>query len=79
MKYTPLLFDRESYLQEHTIYETKTLNDVEWEISEHNGDIESMAYELAYSRYRIAKLENILRRAHKQSLVIKEITTDGWT
>jgi hypothetical protein len=58
----PLQFDRESYLNEHEIYETRTLNDVGWELSEFNGDPESIAYELAYSRYRIAQLEKTITK-----------------
>lgn len=77
MTYTPCLFEREVYLQQSEAFENLTLDDVEEELSEHNYDITDIAYELAYSRYRIAKLEKILRRVHKQALVLKTIANDG--
>lgn len=70
MTYTPCLFDRESYLRQSEAFESLTLDDAEEELSEYNYDITDIAYELAYSRYRIAKLEKILRGVHNQALVL---------
>ena len=74
---TPCNFEREVYLQQSEAFDSLTLDDVEEELIEHNHDITDIAYELAYSRYRIAKLEKLLRQVHKQALAIKTIAKDG--
>ena len=77
MGYEPCVFEREDYLQNSEIFEGLKLDDVENELSEHNHDISDIAYELAYSRYRIAKLEKIIKSAIKQNLVCRTILEDG--
>jgi hypothetical protein len=57
MTYKPCDFDRSEYLALSEMFEELKLDDVDLEKSEHNYDLEDIAYELAYSRYRIAKLE----------------------
>lgn len=74
---TPCVFERADYLSLSEQFENHTLDDVESELSEHNHDIEDIAYELAYSRYRIAKLEKLLRNALKQHCVVRTILEDG--
>lgn len=77
MAYEPCIFEREEYLQHAEAFESLKIDDVENELTEHNYDITDIAYELAYSRYRLAKLEKILRLVHKQSLVVQFIAKDG--
>ena len=55
--YRPCQFDREDYLQYADKFETNTFDDVETELSQFNDDLEDMAYELAYTRYQLAKAE----------------------
>lgn len=50
-------FERSHYLELSNIFEDKSLDDVVSELDEFYWDIKSLAYELAYSRYCIAKLE----------------------
>ena len=50
-------FDREEYLSIASIFESGKLDDVTNELSEFNDDPEDMAYELAYTRYALAKCE----------------------
>ena len=71
------VFERADYLSLSEKFENGTLDDVESELSEHNHDIQDIAYELAYSRYRIAKLEKIIRSAIKQNIVCRTILEDG--
>lgn len=75
--YTPCVFERADYLSLSEQFESHTLDDVESELREHNHDIQDIAYELAYSRYRIAKLEKLLRNALKQHCVVRTILEDG--
>ena len=59
-------FDRQEYLVFEEIFEVGQLDDVTKELSEFSDDIEDMAYELAYTRYALAKIEarhNALREA----------------
>ena len=53
-------FDREEYLSIASIFESGKLDDVTNELSEFNDDPEDMAYELAYTRYELAKVEREL-------------------
>ena len=50
-------FDRQEYLTLEEIFEVGQLDDVTLELSEFSDDIEDMAYELAYTRYELAKTE----------------------
>ena len=50
-------FDRQDYLALEEIFEVGQLDDVTLELSEFSDDIEDMAYELAYTRYELAKAE----------------------
>ena len=59
-------FDRQEYLAFEEIFEVGQLDDVTKELCEFSDDIEDMAYELAYTRYALAKCEarnNALREA----------------
>lgn len=50
-------FDRQEYLAFEEIFEAGQLDDVTKELCEFSDDIEDMAYELAYTRYALAKCE----------------------
>ena len=50
-------FDRQEYLAFEEIFEVGRLDDVTKELCEFSDDIEDMAYELAYTRYALAKAE----------------------
>jgi hypothetical protein len=54
-------FDRKTYLDLGASFETNTLDDVENELSEFNNDAEDLAWELAYTRHRVAKLEQFIK------------------
>lgn len=59
-------FDRKEYLSVSSVFENESLDDVNTELSEFNDDATDMAYELAYTRYALAKCEarnNALREA----------------
>ena len=57
MPYKPCQFDRKSYLDHASLFESVSIEDVEDELCEFNNDAEDLAFELAYTRYRVAKLE----------------------
>ena len=75
-------FDRQEYLALEEIFEVGQLDDVTKELCEFSDDIEDMAYELAYTRYALAKAEtrhNALVEAAKSVLeweYIKLVTED---
>ena len=50
-------FDRQEYLAFEEVFEAGQLDDVTKELCEFSDDIEDMAYELAYTRYALAKAE----------------------
>lgn len=56
-EYHPCNFDRQHYLESEQIFEGEMLGDVTEELTEFNNDMESLACELAYTRYRLAKVE----------------------
>ena len=56
--YKPVDFDRQHYLECEKEFESYSIEDVECELSEFNFDIQDIAFELAYTRYALAKLEN---------------------
>ena len=57
MSYDPCNFDRKEYLAYADIFEPLELTDVCQELSEFNNNAENLAFEFAYTRYRVAKLE----------------------
>lgn len=61
MRYIPCQFDRKSYLEYAKAFESVELDDAENELCEFNNDAEDLAFELAYMRYRVAKLEQFIR------------------
>lgn len=50
-------FDREQYLGLAKVFESSSLDDVTEELTEFSDDAEDLAYELAYTRYALAKAE----------------------
>lgn len=61
MAYTPCQFDRKSYLDHAQLFEAVKIDDAENELCEFNNDAEGLAFELAYMRYRVAKLEHFIK------------------
>ena len=53
-------FSREEYLSVSSVFESESLDDVSSELSEFNDDPEDLAYELSYTRYALAKVEQEL-------------------
>jgi len=85
MSYNPCCFDRHEYLAYEDIFEPLELTDASQELSAFNGDATSLAFELAYTRYRVAKLEAQLAEALKQVPKIMKLysedcrpTAAGW-
>lgn len=56
----PCQFDRESYLEHKYEFENIEMDDFTYEMTEFNDDPEELAAELAYMRYRVAKLEKAI-------------------
>ena len=52
-----LTFDRSEYLCNSDVFETDKLDEVDSELCEFGDDIDDIAYELAYTRYELAKKE----------------------
>ena len=78
MRYTPCNFDRNEYLAHTEIFESIKIRDVCQELSEFNSDPQDLAFELAYTRYRVAKLEVQLAEALKQvPKIMKRYPDDG--
>jgi hypothetical protein len=57
MSYDPCNFDRNKYLVYEDIFESQKITDVDSELFEFRYDADDLAFELAYTRYRVAKLE----------------------
>ena len=57
MPYVPCQFSRDEYLEHAQLFEDLKIEDADAELCEFNDDTESLAVELAYTRYRVAKLE----------------------
>ena len=55
-----LTFDRSHYLSNPDVFEARGLEEVDHELCEFNDHIEDIAYELAYTRYALAKAEGKL-------------------
>lgn len=56
-----ILFNRAHYLEHAHLFEAQTVEDVVPELCEFNEDAEDLAWELAYTRYELAKAEKALR------------------
>lgn len=61
MPYIPCKFNRADYLEHAQLFEDVKIDDAENELCEFNNDAEDLAFELAYMRYRVAKLEQFIR------------------
>jgi len=61
MPYKPCQFDRKDYLDNAPSFEAGNIDDAETELCEFNEDAEDLAFELAYTRYRLAKLEAAIK------------------
>jgi len=57
MTYKPCRYDRKDYLDNTSSFEAGNIDDADTELCEFNEDAEDLAFELAYTRYRLAKLE----------------------
>ena len=66
MTYTPCCFNRQDYLMHPEIYEDIKLEDATEELTEFNYDLDDLAFELAYTRYRLSKAEILLTRYRKE-------------
>lgn len=62
MAYIPCQFHRDEYLEVSDIFEKVAISDAENELCEFNNDAEDLAFELAYTRYYLAKAELKLKR-----------------
>jgi hypothetical protein len=66
MGYKPCQYDREEYLEYAAIFENVELDDADTELCEFNSDPEDLAFELAYTRYYLAKAEREIELLRKQ-------------
>jgi hypothetical protein len=57
MPYKPCQFDRSEYLDSSKLFEAVGIEDAVSELCEFNSDAEDLAFELAYTRYALAKAE----------------------
>ena len=74
-------FDRQEYLIFEEIFEAGQIDDVTKERCEFSDDIEDMVYELAYTRYELAKCEarhNALREAVKRLVAADDDLLKSW-
>lgn len=60
-KWQPCSFDRDEYLDGAENFESVSIADPEPECCEFSDDLESIAIELAYTRYQVAKLEQFIK------------------
>ncbi|APG24089.1 hypothetical protein [Syntrophotalea acetylenica] len=63
MPYKPCRFDRKDYLSDAQSFEAGNIANAETELCEFNEDAEDLAFELAYTRYRVAILEQFIKNA----------------
>jgi hemerythrin len=56
-------FDRKEYLRHKKIFENNNCDDAQEERDEFNDEIDSLAIELAYTRYALSKAEKMLESA----------------
>lgn len=61
MTYKPCNFRRQEYLENAELFEAVNIDTAEYELREYNDDPVDLAFELAYTRYRVAKLEQFIR------------------
>ena len=61
-KYKPCQFDRSFYLKDSATFEASAVEEADHELCEFNDDAEDLAFELAYTRYALARLENRIKR-----------------
>jgi len=52
------------------VFEAKNIDDAENELSEFNNDASDLAYELAYTRYALAKAESEIERLRE--IIVEE-------
>ena len=79
MAWKPCDFDRRQYLIDASGFEEKIISDVGSELSEFNEDAEDIAFELAYCRYRIAKLERFIRNGVEYGYIrVPDQPDPGW-
>lgn len=62
MGYKPCQFDRKDYLDAADDFEKVNIDEAETELCEFNDDAEDLAFELAYTRYYLAKAEAKLQK-----------------
>lgn len=58
--HSALAFDRSHYIEHMSLFESGMLEDAGIELSEFNHDADDLAFELAYTRARVAFLESRL-------------------
>ena len=56
----PCKFDRRDYLDQRDMFENLEIEDADHELCEMNNDAEDLAFELAYTRFRVADLEQFI-------------------
>lgn len=61
MAYKPCNFDRSTYLDAGVEFEAVSIHDAKNELCEFSNDAEDLAFELAYTRYGLAKIEEALK------------------
>lgn len=67
-----IAFDRQHYLPFEETFETRQLEDAEKELQEFKGDPVALAFELAYTRYALAKAERTLDRFRHKCLLAED-------
>jgi len=71
-----LRFDRSQYLSNPDVFEAHGLDEVDHELCEFNNHIEDIAYELAYTRYALAKAEAKLHNIEEGLRMLDEMLKD---
>lgn len=61
MPYKPCNFRRQDYLEHREVFDSVKLEDAQEELTEFSDDAEDLAFELAYTRFRVADLEEFIR------------------
>jgi len=72
-----LKFDRSHYLSNPDVFEAKGLEEVDHELCEFNDHIDDIAYELAYTRYALAKAEAKLHNIEEGLNRLESFLMDG--
>ena len=68
--YNPCQFNREEYLSYAEVFEGVNLDFPGLELSEFNDDELELAFELAYTRYYLAKAEKLLATSIEREIVV---------